>query len=67
MILDKEIVKKIEAIDLTKPAPAEEPTRQYYFLKKAKEIIREESGKLGRPLTACTTTFGCQMNTVPTY
>lgn len=62
MILDKEIVKKIEAIDLTKPAPAEEPKRQYYFLKKAKEIIREESGKLGRPLTACTTTFGCQMN-----
>ena len=36
--------------------------RQYWFMKKARELVKEQSEKLGRPLTACTTTFGCQMN-----
>ncbi len=57
-----EIKKNIDKINLAQPIPAEEPMRQYYFLKKAKEIIKNESEKLGRPLSACTTTFGCQMN-----
>jgi tRNA-2-methylthio-N6-dimethylallyladenosine synthase len=62
MTLDKDMEKRMEQIDLSKPAPTEEPMRQYYFLKKAKQIIKAESERLGRPLTACTTTFGCQMN-----
>ena len=40
----------------------EEPARQYYFMEKAKEYVAEMSEKLGHPLTACVTTFGCQMN-----
>ena len=53
---------ELENIDLTVPAPAEEPQRQYYFIKKAQQYVQKESEKLGRPLTANITTFGCQMN-----
>ena len=64
-MLEKKQTKKIEEIlteiDLEQPAPAEEPMRQYYFMEKAKEYVAEMSEKLGRPLTACVTTFGCQM------
>lgn len=49
-------------IDVSGSVPAEEPQRQYYFIKKAKRYVQEESERLGRPLTACITTFGCQMN-----
>ena len=52
----------LASIDLSKPAPEEEPLRQYYFLKKCRIHVRRESERLGRPLTACVTTFGCQMN-----
>ena len=40
----------------------EEPQRQYWFMKKARQLVKEQSEKLGRPLTANITTFGCQMN-----
>ncbi|MBQ7371591.1 MAG: tRNA (N6-isopentenyl adenosine(37)-C2)-methylthiotransferase MiaB, partial [Blautia sp.] len=36
--------------------------RQYYFIAKLKKVIAEKSTELGRPLTCCVTTFGCQMN-----
>ncbi len=49
-------------IDLNRPAPTTEPERQYYFIKKVQEYIKAQSEKLGRPLTANITTFGCQMN-----
>lgn len=52
----------IENVKLVENAPLEEPARQYYFMEKAKEYVAEMSEKLGRPLTACVTTFGCQMN-----
>ena len=52
----------IENVKLVADAPLEEPARQYYFMEKAKEYVAEMSEKLGRPLTACVTTFGCQMN-----
>lgn len=52
----------LQTIDLDTTPPLEEPFRQYYFLKKARKYIEEASKRLGRPLTACTTTFGCQMN-----
>ena len=51
-----------EQIDLSKPAPIEEPQRQYYFIAKARKLVKELSEKAGRPLTYITQTFGCQMN-----
>ena len=52
----------LENIDLTAPAPSEEPMRQYYFMKKARAYVYSKSSVLGRKLTANITTFGCQMN-----
>ena len=59
---NQEIEEVLEQMDLSQPAPETEPMRQYWFMKKARELVKEQSEKLGRPLTACTTTFGCQMN-----
>ena len=42
--------------------PDREPERQYYFIEACRKKVREESERLGRPLTFCVTTFGCQMN-----
>ncbi|WP_242955667.1 tRNA (N6-isopentenyl adenosine(37)-C2)-methylthiotransferase MiaB [Lachnoclostridium sp. An196] len=49
-------------MDLSAPAPMQEPQRQYYFLKRARELTAGKERELGRPLTCCVTTFGCQMN-----
>lgn len=49
-------------INLSKEAPQEEPLRQYYYIEKAKQYVEEEVKNLGRSLTFCVTTFGCQMN-----
>ena len=59
---NQEIEEILEQMDLSQPAPETESMRQYWFMKKARELVKEQSEKLGRPLTACTTTFGCQMN-----
>ena len=58
----KQINDYINDIDVTKEAPVNEPERQYYFIKKAREYVKTASGEAGRPLTFCVTTFGCQMN-----
>lgn len=55
------------SIDLNKistagEAPINEPERQYYFMAKLKEWVKQRSEELGRPLTFITQTFGCQMN-----
>ncbi len=42
--------------------PQEEPQRQYYFMKKGRELAAQLSRQAGRRLTFCVTTFGCQMN-----
>lgn len=39
-----------------------ETQRQYEYIKKAKAKVEAISKKLGRPLTFCVQTFGCQMN-----
>ncbi len=39
-----------------------ETQRQYEFIEKCKEIISAKEKELGRKLTACVNTFGCQMN-----
>ena len=49
-------------IDITKEPPADDTARQYYFIEKAKAYVQRESEELGRSLTFCVTTFGCQMN-----
>lgn len=49
-------------IDITCEAPEKEPERQYYFIAKLNRIVREKSEELGRPMSCCIQTFGCQMN-----
>ncbi len=49
-------------INLELPPPEEESARQYYFIEKCRRWVKKESEELGRPLMACTVTFGCQMN-----
>ena len=51
-----------DAIDLTKEAPVTEPERQYYYIAKARKYVSEKAKEIGRDLTFCVTTFGCQMN-----
>lgn len=40
----------------------QETNRQYDYIKKLAEEVKLREIKLGRPLTACIVTFGCQMN-----
>ena len=61
-MIDKDLEAKLEKIDITGPAPIKDPERQYYFIKKCRKYVKEKSEELGRPLTACSRTFGCQMN-----
>lgn len=42
--------------------PETEPERQYYFIRECRKIVKKKEAELGRPLTACCVTFGCQMN-----
>ena len=62
-ILDKiaDIERQVKAGELTS-APEIEPARQYYYIAKLKEHVATTKERLGRPLYACTKTFGCQMN-----
>ena len=64
MNYNDDIEKILAGIDTTKEPPSEEPARQYYFIKKAREIVKKRSDELGRPLFCHTVTFGCQMNVV---
>lgn len=57
-----EMTKIIETMDMTVAPPETEPERQYYFIRKLQLWMEERKAQLGRPLTACVTTFGCQMN-----
>ena len=40
----------------------EEAARQYEFIEKTKELVAVKEQELGRKLTFCVQTFGCQMN-----
>jgi len=40
----------------------EETKRQYDFIEQVKSIISKKEEEIGRKLTCCVTTFGCQMN-----
>ena len=52
-----------DEIDLAAPAPEnDEAQRQAYYIAKCRKWVKRKSEELGRPLTSCTQTFGCQMN-----
>lgn len=52
-------MRDLEKIGLS----GEEETRlQYEYIEKAKAYVAAEMEKIGRPLTYCVHTFGCQMN-----
>ena len=49
-------------INLSNTIPEDDTKRQYDYIEKAREYVQKESEVLGRPMTFCVTTFGCQMN-----
>ena len=52
----------LDKIEFSSAPPAEEPARQYYFMAKCQDWVREFEQKKGRRPTAFIQTFGCQMN-----
>lgn len=52
----------LKDIDLSAEAPKEEPQRQYYYMAKAREYVKQLSQRLGHTPTCHIATFGCQMN-----
>ena len=52
----------LDKIDISKEPPTDEPARQYYFMAKCREWVREFEKKNGRRPCFFTQTFGCQMN-----
>ncbi len=54
-VMRKERIKKMNL-------PLDESKKQYVYIEKCKERVNTISKELGRPLTACINTFGCQMN-----
>ena len=62
IVFTTEIDKIIDNMDLNQEPPAQEPERQYWFIKKARQLVQEKSKELGRPLFSSIATFGCQMN-----
>ncbi len=52
----------LDRVNVNCSPPDFEPHRQYYFIAKCRQMVKSESERLGRPLYACTVTFGCQMN-----
>ena len=58
MNLDKEL----ELAENNTEIPADETKRQYYYIEKCRCLLSEKEKELGRKLTACVVTFGCQMN-----
>ena len=52
----------LDKIDMMGSPPEHEPERQYYFMAKCREWVREFEQKNGRYPLACIQTFGCQMN-----
>ena len=51
-----------EAGALKEPPEEDGSLRQAWFIRRAQGLVREASKELGRDLTACVVTFGCQMN-----
>lgn len=54
----------LDKIDTASAPPAEEPARQYYFMAKCREWVRDFEQKNGRLPRACVVNMGCQVNAV---
>ena len=52
----------LDKINVNSQPPAEEPARQYFFMAKCRQWVKNFERKNGRLPGACVTTFGCQMN-----
>ena len=52
----------LDKIDIDAPPPMEEPARQYYFMAKCREWVRDFEQKQRRLPRACVVNMGCQMN-----
>ena len=57
----KEIIE-FDSINTNTEPPVNEPERQWHYIAKCRELINLRKSELGRALTFCITTFGCQMN-----
>ena len=53
---------EIENVDLTGGIPEKEPARQYYFIAALRQLVQEQTERLGHPLRVYNLTVGCQMN-----
>lgn len=62
MYKDTQFETELAAVDLMGPEPSDEHSRELYYIGKLRKLIRDRAEAAGRPLTACTVTFGCQMN-----
>ena len=62
MYNDTKLEAEIAAIDLMGPEPSDEHSRELYYIGRLRTLIADRSAEAGRKLTACTVTFGCQMN-----
>ncbi|HCT92179.1 MAG TPA: tRNA (N6-isopentenyl adenosine(37)-C2)-methylthiotransferase MiaB [Lachnospiraceae bacterium] len=52
----------LNTIDLNQAPPTEEPARQYYYIAKCREWVRDYEQKNGRRPRSCVVNMGCQMN-----
>lgn len=52
----------LDKIDLNSEPPTNEPERQYYFMAKCRERVKDFEQKNGRFPKACVVNMGCQMN-----
>jgi len=52
----------LDKIDINSEPPAEEPDRQYYFMAKCREWVRDFEQKSGRLPKSFVLNMGCQMN-----
>lgn len=53
----------LDSVNVDCSPPDFEPQRQYYFMAKCRELVREFERENGRLPKACVVNFGCQMNT----
>ena len=49
-------------IDTSITPPQDDTKRQYYYMAKLAEMVALRERELGRRITYCLQTFGCQMN-----
>lgn len=52
----------LDKIDVNSQPPVEEPARQYYYMAKCREWVRDFERRNGRRPSACVVNMGCQMN-----